>query len=258
MLKLWGYTTSASCPLCCAPQCTLHHVLVNCDFALKNKRYTWRHDSVLKNIELSIASLVADFNQKTPTTLVKATRKAFEASFVRKGERKKRGNQPPERVTPSVLACANDWKLRVDFDAKQVEFPPTIIATSLRPDIVLWSVMSRIVLLIELTCPAEEGMAAAQLRKETKYAELLESINATNVWKASLSTLEIGARGLVGLSSHKTFVRFGSTSSQAKALCKRLSSVAVRCSYAIYLAHNNLAWSHGSDLIIAEGTPVVE
>ena len=146
----------------------------------------------------------------------------------------------------------------MDFDAKQVEFPPTILATSLRPDIVLWSVMSRVVVLIELTCPAEEGMAAAQLRKETKYSELLDNINATNVWKASLWTLEIGARGLVGLSSHKTFVRLGFTSSQAKALCKRLSLVAVRCSYAIYQAHNNLAWSHGSDLIVAEGTPLVE
>ena len=33
---------------------------------------------------------------------------------------------------------------------------------------------------------------------------------------------------------------------------------AVRCSYAIYQAHNNLAWSHGADLIVAEGSPVVE
>ena len=56
---------------------------------------------------------------------------------------------------------------------------------------------------------AEEGMGAAQLRKETKYSELLENINATHVRKASLWTLEIGARGLVGLSSHKTFVRLG-------------------------------------------------
>ena len=82
----------------------------------------------------------------------------------------------------------------------------------------LWSQMSRVVVLIELTCPAEEGMRAAQLRKETKYSELLDSVNATNVWKASLWTLEIGARGLVGLSSHKTFVRLGFTSFQARAL----------------------------------------
>ena len=111
--------------------------MVGCDFALNQKRYTWRHDSVLKNIELSVASLVADFNRKTPTSLVKATRKAFEACFVRKGEAKKRGNQPPERLTQSVLACANDWKLLVDFDTKKVEFPAAILATSLRPDVVI-------------------------------------------------------------------------------------------------------------------------
>ena len=250
MLKLWGYTKSATCPLCSAPQCTLHHILVNCSFALNQKRYTWRHDSVLKNIEISLANLVADFNQRKPTSLVKATKQAFEACFVRKGEKQKHASQPAASVTQSTLACANDWKLRVDFDAKQIDFPPAILATPLRPDIVLWSQMSRVVVLIELTCPAEEGIRNAQLRKETKYTELLDSINATNIWKASLWTLEIRARGLVGLSTHKTFVRLGFTSRQAKALCKKLSTVVARCSYAIYQAHCNLAWSHSSDLII--------
>ena len=258
MLKLWGYTKSATCALCNAPQCTLHHILVNCAFALSQKRYTWRHDSVLKNIEIKLASLVTDFNGKKPTSLVQATKKAFEACFVRKGESKKRGSQEAARVTQSVLACANDWKLRVDFDAKQAEFPAAIIATPLRPDIALWSQMSRVVVLIELTCPAEEGMRNAQLRKETKYTELLDNINSTNVWKASLWTIEIGARGLVGLSSHKTFVRLGFTSSQAKALCKTLSSVVARCSYAIYQAHRNLAWSHSSDLVVEVDSQVVD
>ena len=35
MLKLWGYTQTATCPLCGALQCTLHHILVNCKFALE-------------------------------------------------------------------------------------------------------------------------------------------------------------------------------------------------------------------------------
>ena len=118
---------------------------------------------------------------------MKATRETFNAGFVRKGETKK--SQPPEHVTQSVLECANDWKLRVDFDAKKAEFPPTIVATSLRPDIVLFSQMSRVVVLIELTCPAEEGMINAQLRKETKYSALLDEINATGVWKPTLFTL---------------------------------------------------------------------
>ena len=121
----------------------------------------------------------------------------------------------------------------MDFDAKKSEFPPTIVATPLRPDIVLWSRMSRVVVIIELTCPAKEDMFGAQLRKETKYSGLVDEINATEVWKPMLFTLEVGARGLVGLSTHKTSVRLGFTSSQAKVLCKRLSSVVVRCSYAV-------------------------
>jgi hypothetical protein len=253
MLKLWGYTQTATCPLCGAVQCTLHHILVNCKFALEQKRYTWRHDSVLKNIEASLVSLVADFSRRKPRANLKATRDTFNACFVRTGETKKRASRPPERLMQSVLECANDWRLSVDFDAKKAEFPPSIVATPLRPDIVLWSRMSRVVVLIELTCPAEEGMVNAQLRKENKYSGLLDEINATEVWKPVLFTLEVGARGLVGLSSHKTFVRLGFTSSQAKALCKRLSAVVVRCSYAIYQAHNNLFWSHNHDLIVIDG-----
>ena len=110
--------------------------------------------------------------------------------------------------------------------------------------------MSRVVVLIELTCCAEEGMRNAQLRKETKYTQLLADINETKVWKASLWTLEIGARGLIGLSKHKIFVRLGFSSVQARTLCKRLSSVVARCSYAIHQAHTNLSWSHGNDLIV--------
>jgi ssDNA thymidine ADP-ribosyltransferase, DarT len=54
------------------------------------------------------------------------------------------------------------------------------------------------------------------------------------------------------LSTHKTFVRLGFTSSQAKALCKKLSTVVARCSYAVVQAHQNLAWTH-KNLIVVEG-----
>ena len=49
--------------------------------------------------------------------------------------------------------------------------------------------MSRSVVLLELTCCAEEGLRQAQLRKETKYTGLVDEINSTGVWKASLFTL---------------------------------------------------------------------
>jgi len=54
MMQLWGYVPSACCVFCGAEKCTLHHVLVNCKHALEQGRYTWRHDSVLINIQASL------------------------------------------------------------------------------------------------------------------------------------------------------------------------------------------------------------
>src|SRR6185295_19575972 len=85
--------------------------------------------------------------------------------------------------------------------------------------------MSRTVILIELTCPAEEGIEAAQIRKETRYHELLEQINDTKTWKARLMTVEVGARGLVGTSTFRAFRVLGLTTPQTKTLVKSLSEL---------------------------------
>ena len=45
---------------------TLHHVLVNCPFALYQGRYSWRHDSVLQDLDVALTKLVETFNSKTP------------------------------------------------------------------------------------------------------------------------------------------------------------------------------------------------
>ena len=49
-------------------------------------------------------------------------------------------------------------------------------------------------------------------------------------------TLEIGARGLVGSRTYRSFVNLGVPVPKTKKLCKVLSVVAARCSYAVYLA----------------------
>ena len=76
-------------------------------------------------------------------------------------------------------------------------FPPAICSTELRPDAVLWSSLTRTVILLELTCPAEEGIEAAQIRKEARYAGLMAEITEQK-WTPTLLTFEVGARGLVG------------------------------------------------------------
>jgi len=95
-------------------------------------------------------------------------------NFVKAGAKDTKCTKPV--LTPSLLQGASDWKLLVDFDQDQVTFPPEILSTNERPDIVFWSVKARKVILIEHTCPAKEGFSAAQHRKQTRYLSLTSQI----------------------------------------------------------------------------------
>ena len=93
-----------------------------------------------------------------------------EKSFVRKGDKLANPAKPAPRK--SLLSGSTDWRLRVDFTDRNIVLPPEIIATSERPDIVIWSVTLKKVIMIELTCPAEEGIEAARERKHARYEQL--------------------------------------------------------------------------------------
>ena len=207
MLKLWGYKQSASCPLCDRSPCTIHHILSNCQYALNQRRYNWRHDSVLKNIQLALVPHIrshnASFKPKPNTATL-----PLNQFFVKKASSRKPKRPKSERS--SLLDGANDWEIRVDFDTANIVFPPSICATTSRPDVVIWSPLSRKVIMIELTCPAEEGIEAAALRKETRYEELQAAIKAWGECK--YFTIEVGARGL-----HNVLIRIGLTPTAAKA-----------------------------------------
>ena len=115
--------------------------------------------------QCTLDDLLPIFNSRKPAVFAEVARKDFYASFVRAGQAKKLPTSAPRR---GLLDYANDWKILVDFDSKPITFPPVICATSERPDVIIWSPLSRTVILLELTCPAEEGIAAAQLRKECR------------------------------------------------------------------------------------------
>ena len=145
------------------------------------------------------------------------------------------GKDPRHAQAVGLQAVGNDWK--VLHDPANIVFPPLSVQ-QLRGLIVLWSPLSRKVIMIELTCPAEEGIEAAALRKETRYQELRVAIKAWGECK--YCTIEVGARGLVGLRVHKVLLRVGLTPTAAY---QRLLEVVARASYAIYLAHDSKTWA---------------
>ena len=168
LLRLWGKCAGANCPLNCgSTQCTLHHILSGCKIALSDGRYRWRHDSVLNCIYLPIKDRVAQVNR----ILRPKSIPPISESFVKAGKTQ----VYRRRQRACELDGATDWVCLVDLEQKLI-FPPEILCTSLRPDLVIWSRSLRKVIIIELTCPAEEGIANATQRNGPATANFVTTL----------------------------------------------------------------------------------
>ncbi len=239
LLRLWDYTNQATCKICEAPNCTIHHILSNCNVALKQKRYTWRHDSVNLHLLKALTELTISMNGKSvqaPSNII---------SFVQAGEKCKKCKS---RTRKSLLEGTNDWKIGADFDHKQFSFPPEICSTDSRPDIVIWSLRLRKVILIELTCPAEEGIENASSRKQLRYADL-KVIIQQNGWLPRLFAIEVGVRGFVAKSVRKCLLSLGMKNGEVNKLCKSVSLISEKCSYAIHCARESQFWDSKKPLL---------
>ena len=137
-LRVWNMTTLSMCKLCSHPKCSLFHILCNCPFSLYNKRYEWRHDSVLRTISITVLNRIKEQNSRQPVPP-----NLQPIRFVCAGS-----NPPTTRrkhVGFGLLSRADDWQCLVDYSGKPIIFPPTITATEQRPDIVIWSEMPKVV-----------------------------------------------------------------------------------------------------------------
>ena len=159
------------------------------------------------------------------------------------GESDKRVRQKPRVVQSGspLLVSASDWKIQIDYTKQPVPFPVHICVTEQRPDIVIFSDSLRTVILIELTCPAEENIADARLRKSVKYTPLKKQI-MDNEWKCHLWTIEVGVRGLVAGSVRRCLRKLGFKNSDIRSLMRNVSVCVSRCSFAIYKSLRVTEW----------------
>ena len=237
LMKLWGWKKTAACCLCAADTCTLHHILSNCSYALADKRYTWRHDSVLFEIHRVLSNSLQQLNQ----VRVQNNLPHISLSFVPAGHAV---HHKQKKLQKGLLHKANDWKIIVNLEEFNYIFPPEIIPTSLRPDVVVWSNQLKRAIIIELTCAAEEGIEAAHIQKESKCLPLIAEITTNSIWKANLFTIEIGVRRFIDVSLNKTLRALGIPQKAISQLGKNLATIAACCSYAIYLAAKSFVWDN--------------
>lgn len=241
LLCLLGYRTNSRCPLCKNNNCNVSHVLSGCRFSLISKRYTWRHDSVLLTIYSTLKSHITNHNTKKVLPI--STLRSI--SFIPAGTSSAPTNKTNHVHRHHLLSEANDWQLLVDLNHKLV-FPPEIFSTNQRPDIVIWSIKTKKVLLVELTVPCDENIETAQIRKTGRYTQLSSDINSTTDWNSTIITIEVGARGFVARTMSSFFRRIGFSTHSASALCKSISLVTARCSHHIWLHRDNKNWNSGA------------
>ena len=242
MLRLWTMCVESACYLCKSTPCTIHHILANCPTALFGKRYSWRHDSVLLTLQPYIVAKIRHHNKK-PLSL---TPLPLKSSFVRPGAPYKSQGL---KKRASKLADGDDWRVLIDYDDNPIVFPPEITISNERPDIIIWSVKLKHVILFELTCGAEEGAKNAVLRKTRRYnKDLIPAILKAN-WTCTFRTMEVCARGMVAHSTRHCLQLLGFSFSNAMRICQELSHTVARCSYTIWASRKIAFWDRSRALL---------
>ena len=121
------------------------------------------HDNVLSKLKNLLEAAIKDIR---PASNPKP-KPWWEIKFVPQGHRQPKYKKPSPRS--GILHKASAWNIHVDISSKSLIFPSHIAITELRPDLVIFSNVSKIVILIELTCPCEENFADRHREKLTKY-----------------------------------------------------------------------------------------
>ena len=123
-------------------------------------------------------------------------------------------------------------------------FPPDVLCTPLRPDLVLINRKTRSIELLELTCSFECNIESAHLRKTRNYNDLKTDLQKEN-WNVFLVPFEVGSRGLMTKRNRESLIsvfKRNRTKLKHTLLFKELAKISLLCSYAIFQAHCVHTW----------------
>ena len=130
----------------CEKITNLKHVLTGCQYSLRS--YTWRHNEILGIIG-EIAKMCCETANEIPCIKTNI-------QFVKEGNVSKtphRNNRPK----PTLFDGCTDWRVIADVD-RLLAFPTEITSTRQHPDLVIWLVNSKKVIIAELTIPFETNI----------------------------------------------------------------------------------------------------
>ena len=229
-LKRWGLALSDECHLCQKEKCTVQHVLSGCKVALGQGRYRYRHDSVLRVLCHHLSGFVNSRKDiRVETSGVRFVRAGASASKIRQ-----------EKERSGLVHGGDDWVFLADLDTRLV-FPRHIVVTDQRPDIVMYSNGSKVVVMIELTCPSEENCERQHEAKLDRYTDLKADCEARG-WKVYLYAVEVGARGYTAQSLSSCLRALGFGYRQCRRCLEEAGNEALRTSFWVWFLKENDTW----------------
>ena len=231
-LHRWGMREDPLCRLC-GGKGTMAHILSGCKTALTQGRYRWRHDKVLAQLA---DTLEQERRKKRPA---KTKPLLSTIAFVKEGQRPAVQSQAKQ----NLLQSAQGWVLEVDLGRK-LHFPEAVLSTTLRPDIIMWSLEGKKIILVELTVPWEENCEEAAERKKMKYQQLVQDCRDKG-WTTWLMTVEVGCRGFPAQSAWNLMTRVGLRGHLRKTAVRRLGEAAERASCWLWHKREDTSWKPG-------------
>ena len=245
------------CPLGCDKVGSLVHILCGCckgeekvnvteGYSEGQWRVTWRHDSVLLAIHKAVLKVTNQSkntqcqekrgHQPDPPTALKfkdAKGDSYKHSVAR------------APVVKGLIGKALDWKIKFDLGEGKTLFPAEILETNggkgTRPDGVIWSMSTKVVVWIELTSPWEENMTKWHFEKKAKYNQLKIDCEAKG-WEVHPLCVEVGCRGYVAESFPRMCKVLGFGKQEEKSLKLAVEKTARHCSHTIFCSRFLKHW----------------
>ena len=132
------------------------------------------------------------------------------------------------------------------FDNLKWGYPPHILATSLKPDLFLFNDVTKVVVILELTCPWDSNVTRSHEFKREKYAPLVGDLSrAFNVF---YFPIEVSVRGQVTKGNRARFKAFLFRCCQNprklhSTIVKNCSRASLLSSFSIFCARKEPSWS---------------
>ena len=129
-------------------------------------------------------------------------------------------------------------------------FPPDVIVSTLKPDLVVLDKKNKKAAIFELTCPAEHRIEAAHTLKEQKYSHFTSDIQH---YEVTVDPFEIGSHtGYITKPNRKrlgSIHKFCKKSIKLKSFIHNISAITVLGSYYIFNCRSQALWAEMAPIL---------